>query len=369
MKNILKILLSAFAAFVFVWACADEDSDPKVGYASTSNLKITSSLLNDGAIGDIVVQTETANVDTIKTAFTPVEYSINLVPEYRVEVCLAGTNFNPAKNVGPSSTKSPIKFTLADLNSALLGLGAASGVPVSVQIRIKSNPKRADYNSDNISPYYEYVYSDPVTFTVTPSQAVKSYIYAIGQFQGWTQSSPEPLVSATSNGVYIGYINFPAGNDQGWLLVPDSPVSWANKWGGNESRFNLIGGGTASLVVDGGDNLPEPGTGYWKITADLNALSVSTEAYSWGIVGDAVGSWDTDQDMVWNSANERWEKQLSLFAGELKFRLNKNWDVNLGGDGLSGIGSQNGPNIAINSAGTYFITLNSDTFAYTITKL
>jgi hypothetical protein len=60
--------------------------------------------------------------------------------------------------------------------------------------------------------------------------------------------------------------------------------------------------------------------------------------------------------MTWNAADETWTLTTELTAGELKFRANDGWDINLGGDSIDDL-VENGANLQIAEAGTYTITL------------
>jgi hypothetical protein len=76
--------------------------------------------------------------------------------------------------------------------------------------------------------------------------------------------------------------------------------------------------------------------------------------------------------MTWNAADETWTITTALSAGELKFRANDGWDINLGGDSTDDL-VENGANLQIAEAGTYTITLyasraTSDKIYCTLTK-
>ena len=78
-----------------------------------------------------------------------------------------------------------------------------------------------------------------------------------------------------------------------------------------------------------------------------------------GIVGPAQeGGWDSDTDMTYNEETGAWEITIDLKADQMKFRANDGWDINWGGtpDALT----QDGDNLSIAEAGSYFIQL----FAY-----
>ena len=66
---------------------------------------------------------------------------------------------------------------------------------------------------------------------------------------------------------------------------------------------------------------------------------------------------------MWNSTDGNLVAYATLSAGEIKFRKNNDWGVNLGGS--NGTLSSGGSNIAV-TAGTYKITINVSKNTYTI---
>ncbi len=70
--------------------------------------------------------------------------------------------------------------------------------------------------------------------------------------------------------------------------------------------------------------------------------------------------------MTWDAAGKVMKATLNLTVGEIKFRANDGWDLNLGGD-LNAL-TIGGDNIQITSAGSYTVTLNLAASKATITK-
>jgi len=85
-----------------------------------------------------------------------------------------------------------------------------------------------------------------------------------------------------------------------------------------------------------------------------------------GLIGSATpNGWDSDTTMV-QDANDTciWTLDITLAAGEVKFRANDGWDLNWGSaDFPVGVGIQGGSNIPV-FAGEYSITFNSCTGEY-----
>lgn len=105
--------------------------------------------------------------------------------------------------------------------------------------------------------------------------------------------------------------------------------------------------------------------GYYKVDVDLESKSyVLTPITTIGIIGSASpNGWDSDVDMTYvpynkdtKEVNGYWEvKNITLSAGEIKFRANDGWDISWGGE-LDNLTTKNGGNITV-EAGTYDIKL------------
>lgn len=85
-----------------------------------------------------------------------------------------------------------------------------------------------------------------------------------------------------------------------------------------------------------------------------------------GIIGDATpGGWDNDTNMYKDTTANGYFIILDLVPGSAKFRQDDDWAINWGSaDWPSGIGTQDGANIPVPAAGTYYITFDSGTGEY-----
>lgn len=89
-----------------------------------------------------------------------------------------------------------------------------------------------------------------------------------------------------------------------------------------------------------------------------------------GIIGTAIDGFDnvgaksTKMNKI-NGNEDIWQITLHLDIGRVKFRCRDSWAQNWGGTGFpKGNGYQDGPDIQIPEAGTYKITLNTETGKY-----
>lgn len=194
--------------------------------------------------------------------------------------------------------------------------------------------------------------------TLVEGRSVNEYplLYVPGSYQGWDPANTETvLASVNSDGTYEGYLHFP---DAGTMFKFTPEPNWDFDWGDNEPDGILDIRGTDIEVVD---------PGYYKINVDTNTYEYTVVNTNWGVVGDATGSWDVDQDMMFDTETGFWTAVLDLSAGEMKFRANDDWAINLGDNDGEGILVYDGSNILIDVAGTYTITLKLGAPDYTYT--
>lgn len=182
------------------------------------------------------------------------------------------------------------------------------------------------------------------------------YIYEAGCNNGWG-SYEQPLYSANGDGVYTGY--FYAQTDswtdgKGAFKFRGAADNWDQ---GNYGTGTLNDDGlSGSLINDSGSGniMVEPG--FYRAVVNLGNMTFQLTPITIGIIGPAQpGNWDTDTDLTYNPETYAWEATIELAADEFKFRANDDWAINWGGtaDNLT----QDGPNLKIDEAGTYFIQL------------
>lgn len=118
----------------------------------------------------------------------------------------------------------------------------------------------------------------------------------------------------------------------------------------------------------GGDNIPVTVEADYYFVLDLSKPNEYTySANHWGIIGSATADqWNSDQNMTWDATGKVMKATLALTAGEIKFRANDDWAVNLGG-ALNAL-TPGGDNIPIATAGNYTITLDLAANKATVTK-
>jgi hypothetical protein len=141
-----------------------------------------------------------------------------------------------------------------------------------------------------------------------------------------------------------------------------------NAWGVNYGDTGADG-----TLEQNGDNIAIT-AGHYIIDFDaVNfTITITPAGTVWGVVGSAtLNGWGDAEDvkLVPDPCNDGVYiiKDVVLTDGEIKFRQDDAWGVNLGDDGADGTTEANGANIAV-SAGTYDMTLDTVNGTYTLTK-
>lgn len=202
---------------------------------------------------------------------------------------------------------------------------------------------------DGSAKFYRFtVNMAKFTYEIKPINFAE-YIWQAGNGNGWG-SPASPLYGPAFDGKYTGYMYL-----DGEFKFRSGEDNWdAPDWG--------TGGSEGTLAEQAG-NL-SAATGYYKVDVDLAAMTYAlTPITTIGVIGPGQpGGWESDTDMTFNKETGAWEVTIALAADQIKFRANDGWDINWGGsfDNLV----QNGDNLNIAEAGTYFIQL----FAYCDTK-
>lgn len=187
------------------------------------------------------------------------------------------------------------------------------------------------------------------------------YLRVPGNHQGWSPATA-PRLYGNFDGIWNGFSQLNGG----------FKFTKGDDWSDGEYAFGSFTTMASAFSDDGGNiNATTPGF-YWLQVDDTTLKLDAVLTTTWGIVGPAqAGGWDADTDMAWNADKGCWAIYgVALTAGEMKFRANDDWGVNVGGsfDDLT----KDGANIAV-EAGTYDIELYlertaSDKMYATVTK-
>ena len=380
MKNIFKIL---FAVILGVTLASCERNDT----LAVADLKTSPEIISSLSSTSYVIN-ETNLANTFETIiFKKADYGVALQTDNQLELAVAGTSFAKPINLGIATSENFVKLTYTELNNALINLGLTPNTPVDVEVRVKSNIK-----TDGIVE--NYVYSKPISFTVTPFKANPddlfkkinvpgAYAGAAG-YANWSPANSPDLYSPKNDDVYKGFIYITSSsNPDDYQYKFTIKQDWANDKG-DDNTF------TGKLLQDGEVNCKVTTGGAYYVKVDWAANTYSTNLANFGMIGDATPTgWNSDTDFVYDPTTKTYViNSIALSnSGVFKFRANDAWDMKFQPGSadqtlvsgkevqtfLSSEGTVSGdPSYKVAEAGNYKVELdlhNSGYYKLTLTKL
>lgn len=237
--------------------------------------------------------------------------------------------------------------------SGLEGNLVAGGNNIKVA---KASPYVITLNLTNAGKY-------SYTMEETTIELSSSEMALPGSYQGWNPEGADvyKILSPARDFIYSGVFFFDANTefkfwDAGTWTGIEGTINW--------NTANTVG--TFSIKPGGGDNIKITNAAYYRVETNMKKLNGSFTKTGWEVIGSATpGAWDNGTLMTYNPSTKLWTATISLIDGEMKFRWDASWTVNLGGS--LGALTQDGANIKV-TAGTYDITLNPEAKSATMTK-
>ena len=341
--SLLSILLVGLLIFS---SCDKEELGPVANTSEPGTPAVTSP-----SSGESFTLTE-GEADSVLTTieWSKPDFGFPSAPTYSIEFTETGSD-GFVEFARTQSTS--YEVITKDINNALISEEFVTGQEHSIDLRIV-----ASLPDESVGA----AHSEPVTISITPYFAEVTYpeIYVPGGYQSasneggdWDPGTAPALYSVNDDDTYEGYV-YMANADNQFKFTPER--NWDNDWGDT---------GADGTLEPGGDNIALSDAGYYKMNVDLNEMTYDTLKTTWGVVGDATGSWDADQDMTYDPQEKVWTITLDLSAGEMKFRANDAWNLDYGDDEGDGRLEQGGGNIAVDQAGNYTVILDLSEAPYT----
>ncbi len=185
----------------------------------------------------------------------------------------------------------------------------------------------------------EKIYSAPVPVTVCPSAAERVYpmVYVIGAFNGWADGTTQELFDFDGKDAeYSGIVGF-GGKASSGFKIRGSETGWDNalgNWGLNgDEPTPEKESAKIPLYNDGGSSdikIYEKEFYNFTLVKATPELKVNFSFNSVGVIGDAVGGWDTDIDMKFSTTKQIFWVDATLADGSIKFRADDAWTLNWG---------------------------------------
>lgn len=265
----------------------------------------------------------TANNQTSKVTFTwdAADFGVKTQVDYSVEVALGD---GPKKVIVSGITKTEASNTYEAINQVLFnGLGLKENELTDVNFYVGATVGAA-----------QTLYSEPVVVKASVTAAEKQYpkIYVVGEFNGWKHDKASFLFDFIGDdAMYQGLIDFGKAErkDGGFKITPKD--NWDAEWGMDADQ-EAEAEETVLLTSGGGNiNIYQLYRFYHfsldKATGTLTKKKVFNTV---GMIGTAVGGWDADVDMEFDATTQKFWADVTLTAGELKFRADDDWTINWG---------------------------------------
>ncbi|WP_299991557.1 SusE domain-containing protein [uncultured Pontibacter sp.] len=346
MKSTINKLFTLCLMSLVLFSCEKDEERLVLRPGAVPTLAATES--------SVELTAETKGEDAITMNWTAADYGYQAAVTYTLQFIAEGGDFETAREIEATPGTTSRTLTVAELNTLATQLGLAPNNEGTIQARVRSSV------AESVTP----AYSNVISFNVTPFLDIIEYVslWVPGSHQGWNPGEAPKVSSVNDNGVYEGFVNFPE-TETNFKFTPEP--NWDNDFGGTSS-------GNKGTLTEKGDNLVVNGTGYYLLKANTNQMTWEAIRTTWGVIGDATGSWDNDQNMTYDATEQVWKATLNLSVGEIKFRANDAWDINFGDDNADASLEYGGANIQVEEAGQYEVVLNlanPGNYTYSLTKL
>lgn len=303
--------------------------------------------------GATLVMSKPQAAQTTSFSWSPANYGVPVGILYTLQASKSGDNFAHPVNI-VSVNRLGDTLSYADFNSKMIALETNMETANPVDLRVQAYVPGSAADT---------LYSQPISMIVTPYTA-KDFIYLVGQHNGWNNATANVMNRNLPGLKYELYLNLPA-VDGGFKILP-TLGSWDGDMGDDPAN-------PGHLLVTGEQNMKAPTPGFYRISADLQAMTWTATKMTFALIGD-FNNWGADYPMTFDAVNNVWTATVTIpAAGGLKFRANGSWSVNFGDK--AGKLAEGGDNIQITVPGTYRITMNLNptgnpqAYTYTVTKI
>ena len=217
------------------------------------------------------------------------------------------------------------------------------------------------FNLSAVTPAGETAAAKPMVVKFVydiPVVVEEAYLYIAGDYQGWDPALACSRLKLNANNVYEGLLNLPEGGTYEFKFCAQQ------SWDG--PNYGLKDG-VLSTEADAGNFKADAAGLYYIVFDAVNATVEMTPITYVGLIGDAVGGWDTDKaQFEFDAENNVWVANAPVESGKnFKIRFNQVWDLtDLGGD-VADLQFK-GSDIAATETGSGVFTLNIFDFPYTL---
>ena len=342
MKNIFKSLLAVSALSLALISCEDEQD------LSFLTPEAEFEILSPNSGDAVELNPETTTNPGLSLTWSEADFGTPTEITYTIEIDKTGDEFD-SPYVVTSTTNTFVTINSEELNGAALAVGLTPFSQEGIDIRIKATIGTGTNES----------YSNTIVYLVTSYSTDLPKLAVPGNHQGWSDANTfesAPRIAASGFGLtdYEGYM---------WLdgefkfLGPNGSGNFA--WGNTDWGDN---GDFSGILAEANESNCTAVAGFYRVRANTEALTYTTTAVSWGIIGAATpNGWDSDTDFTYNPATKKLEiASIALVPGAFKFRGNNAWSngFDLGTVNADGFLVEGGDLTFSGAAGNYKVILD-----------
>lgn len=342
MKNIFKSLLAVSALSLALISCEDEQD------LSFLTPEAEFEILSPNSGDAVELNPETTTNPGLSLTWSEADFGTPTEITYTIEIDKTGDEFD-SPYVVTSTTNTFVTINSEELNGAALAVGLTPFSQEGIDIRIKATIGTGTNES----------YSNTIVYLVTSYSTDLPKLAVPGNHQGWSDANnfeSAPRIAASGFGLtdYEGYM---------WLdgefkfLGPNGSGNFA--WGNTDWGDN---GDFSGILAEANESNCTAVAGFYRVRANTEALTYTTTAVSWGIIGAATpNGWDSDTDFTYNPATKKLEiASIALVPGAFKFRGNNAWSngFDLGTVNADGFLVEGGDLTFSGAAGNYKVILD-----------
>ena len=346
MKKITILVLLIITSLGYN-SCEDDDSLQFIA-KSPEALAFTNSFLDE-----YVLTSATAGNLGERFTWNDADFDVPTIVNYDLEKSILG-DFSDMEVVG-TTTENELAVTIGNLLSYASDAGLDNDpnteAPNTGDVYFRIRAYVGDSGPDTFSPVQVLTLVLPED-TGAPAASISTWGVVGSGYNNWGAYADAFFYTTDQPNVFVSYVT---------LFDGEIKFRENNDWGNN------FGDTGADGTLDaGGDNIAVT-AGNYKIVMDLNTNTYTIEQFSWGVVGSAFNDWGASPDgkFYYDYTTDTFKVGIKLLDGEMKFRFNNDWAVNLGDTGADGTLDNGGDNIAV-TAGHYAITLDLNANTYTI---
>jgi hypothetical protein len=192
---------------------------------------------------------------------------------------------------------------------------------------------------------------------------IPSELHIVGAYQNSDINAPHSTLVQVDDSRLAGFFYVPSQEKNGFKLYEINAAGNLNK------IYSKVNGKIS--VSSTGDDITLGAGMHYLVFDYYNMILTDTSITRLGIIGDAVGNWDSDCGVfVYDDENSRWSVTIDNVEAdkEYKIRCNNGWDIVLGGTASDIKVGTDVSSIKTTQSGTVKFTLNLFDSPYTVTE-